>query len=108
MTEITKYQFKVTIPTILSVVFSIITSTYIISNALLNYKSELKSEVMQLKSNYEILSIQQKNGFQTINNARKRDSAFTVNGLNEIKNQNKEMMSMFIRSASYGRSLTGN
>lgn len=108
MTEITKYQFKVTIPTIISVVISIITSTFFISNWLFNYKNELKSEVVQLKSNFEILSIQQKNGFQTINNARKRDSAFTVNALNDIKNQNKEMMQVFLRSASYNRSLTGN
>ena len=104
MTTIDKIPFKVTIP----ILISIISVTYMITNKLNENNSEIKSQILELKSSQEILSLQVKNGFQTINNSRKRDSADSKNSQNEIKAQVKELQTATFRGIYRSNSVSDN
>lgn len=100
MTTIEKQQFKITIPSILSIIMCTVT----VIATLYNFRDQnnadfnsLRGEVQSLKSRQEIITIQQTNQFKSLKNDIKRDSAYTVNGLSKIEAKVNETNSLLIR-----------
>lgn len=104
MTTIDKIPFKTTIPILLAIIYA----TYNFANNQNESTSKITSQINEIKNSQEILSLQVKNGFRTINNDRKRDSATSINGQNEIKTSVKELQSLFFRGQFGGKSVSNN
>lgn len=110
MNTIDKQSFKITIPSIIAIVLATVTimsGLYAYQTVSNSNSAELKSNIQQLKNSQEIMQLQQNNGFKTINNARMRDSADTVNSLRGIKEDLAEIKNLQLQ-APYQRSYTAN
>lgn len=110
MEPIDKVQFKLTLPNIIAIVASTITmmtAFYAYKTESNNKLSALSSRIQAVENNQDINSLVIKNGFKSITNARQRDSADSVNGMRDIKDQLKELRGIMIHRQFVG-SVAGN
>ena len=82
---------KISIKQIAYILFAVIGSTITVVCAVYNYKnqnsngiSELKTEVREIKSDFELFTTSQKNDSKLKDNYRQRDSAITTNKIDQI------------------------
>lgn len=108
MTSIEKKSFSINFLTALSVIASVIGTTYGITTKLSENSSRITNEIQEVKRKQEIQTIETKNGFKTINNARKRDSATLVNNQLEMKEDVKEIKDVLDRMNFYNKKSISN
>lgn len=82
---------KISIKQIALIMIAVISSTITIVSAIYNYKnqnsssiSELKSEVREIKSDFQIFTATQLNDSKLKDNYRKRDSAIVTNKIDQM------------------------
>lgn len=106
MTTIEKQQFKITIPSIISIIACTVTIIISIYNFKDQNSSEIngiKTEIQSVKNQIEIISIKQTNQYQSIKNDRRRDSAENSIGLKDIKEEMKGMRMLLLKLSPYNQ-----
>tara|TARA_R110000868_G_scaffold134411_1_gene346430 strand:+ start:406 stop:744 length:339 start_codon:yes stop_codon:yes gene_type:complete len=101
MTTIEKQQFKITIPSIISIV----TCTIVVIGTLYKMKDEssldredIKLSIQRIESNQEIVALKLQAQIEMNRNNYRRDSANTSNLFNKVQIEVKEIQSLIIRN----------
>jgi hypothetical protein len=87
MTDIDKQSFKITIPSIVSIIActaSVIMFLYQFRDQYTAENITVKMEIQSIKNQIQLVSIKQTNQYQSIKNDRKRDSADSKNDRLEL------------------------
>lgn len=97
-----------TIISIVTCTAAIITSYYNSNTATESKINEVKSEVIKLKYDQEIIVIQQKNGFQNIDNRQKVETESRINGNKEVNEKLEKLTNAIYRISPYNQKPIAN